>query len=65
MKQITLVLHYEDDAEAEEIYQILRYTQQRDTPEEMHIIAIRCGSDSIRMLKLQGPHDSAERWNRE
>lgn len=64
MKQLTLVLHYEDDAEAEEVYQILRYTRDR-SPEEMHVIAIRCGSDSIRMLKLQGPNDSAERWNRE
>lgn len=58
MKQVTIVLHYEDDAEAEEIYQLLRHTRNRDTDEEiMFVVAIRGGRDSIRELKLQGPND--------
>lgn len=51
-----MVLHYDDDSEAEKVHQLLRIHRSSDTSEPL-ILAIRGGRDSIRVLKLRGPND--------
>lgn len=52
MKQITLVLHYDDDSLAEEVYASLKQIQ-RDEPEQ----SLAIFGEEIRDVKIKGPND--------
>ena len=52
MKQITLVLHYENDDIAEEAYKVLKTL--RKIPQDMPIVIL---SPEIRKLEIKGPND--------
>lgn len=56
MKQITLILHYDDDELAENMYQVLKDVYQH---KENGSVASFSGRDIVR-LELKGPNDS--RW---
>lgn len=52
MKQITIVLHFEDDAEAQAIYNSLKQIWREEPDQSMSIL----GSEIVD-VKIKGPND--------
>lgn len=52
MKQITIVLHYDSDEEAEQMYASLRQIWREEPDQSMSIIG-----EEIRLVEIKGPND--------